>query len=114
MDTVDLILSQAPDNTDKAIAEEAFNIAGGNIADAIAYLWDRTLPQKPTASFDPVQAKWASIRDIADSITVATHEYRNRPSPQAATAPVPAPTAPTAPSSSIDVATFSLPLNKAS
>lgn len=84
---IKIVLSQGPDGTDEATATEALNTCVGNTVDAIALLWERAkpssstkLPDKPTF-LDPVAAKWASVRDISDSISECVHIARQKQTP---------------------------------
>jgi hypothetical protein len=76
-DDVELVLSQAPAKVTRETAEEALTCVGGNLAEAVALLWDRAAPPVKQVTLDPVQAKWASVRDIADSISRANIEFQN-------------------------------------
>lgn len=82
---IDIVLKQAPENVTKTAAQEALTICVGNITDAIALLWERTAPASTTQShtifLDPQQEKWASVRDISDSILLARQDLtvRDRP-----------------------------------
>lgn len=71
------VLQQSPEHVTRETAAEALSVSAGNVANAIALMWDRAAPQKDP-SLDPVQAKWASVRDIADSISNAHDDYLKR------------------------------------
>ena len=77
-DDVAIVLSQAPESVTREAAEEALTISAGNIAEAISLLWDASKPAPPTSITDPTQAKWASVREIADSICSAYVHHRDR------------------------------------
>ena len=77
MTDVDIVLAQAPESASRETVEEAITVAGGNISEAIALLWDRASPKKEV-SLDPIQAKWASVRDIANAVSEARDDYMAR------------------------------------
>lgn len=80
-DAMKIVLAQCPEGVDDATAAEALTACVGNTVDAIALLWERATPRLKTADprgqkpefLDPVAAKWASVRDISDSIQIARH-----------------------------------------
>ena len=76
---IQMMLSQCPEGVDESMAAEALNACVGNTVDAIALLWERANPRlnkkdhgKPHF-LDQEAAKWASVRDISDSISIARH-----------------------------------------
>jgi hypothetical protein len=75
MSDVDLVMAQAPASCTKETVEEALMQCAGDHVEAIKMLWERdagiTSKQATKPIIDPIQAKWASIRDIADSISNA-------------------------------------------
>ena len=75
MRDVDLVLAQAPTGVSVETATEALVMTCGDVAEAIKLLWDTAQPvcqgnavKPPDFALDPSQRKWASVREVADSI----------------------------------------------
>jgi hypothetical protein len=77
---IDVVLAQAPDGVTREAATEALVLSCGDVAQAIAMLWSSKptdiTASKPEFLVDSVQQKWASVREIADSITDTREIHR--------------------------------------